>query len=100
MVSERDIKILRHVADGLTYREIAAEMKLSLRSIQQYIWYMQFDVGSSSLSNLVSMAYDLGILIPKVFVSRVQGRKEIIWKKPPKVFLRDSGDLLTGRKFQ
>jgi len=68
-----------------------------MRSITQYMWYLKFDLDAKSVCNLISIAYDIGILEAKPFLPPPE-RRAVIWKKPRQKYLQDNDDMLTGWK--
>jgi two-component system response regulator DesR len=62
MLSEREREVLRLVASGLPDSEIAAELRVSLRSVESYISSAKAKVGARSRTDVVLKAYARGLL--------------------------------------
>jgi DNA-binding NarL/FixJ family response regulator len=66
-LSEKEVCLLRMVASGLCNKEIAASMKLSVRTVKYHTARLHLKVGNGdhSRAGLVIFAYEHGIVKPK-----------------------------------
>jgi len=55
LLSERELEVVRYIAEGLTNREIAERMKLSQHTIKNYLFRVFDKLGVSSRTELLSM---------------------------------------------
>jgi DNA-binding NarL/FixJ family response regulator len=61
-IPQRNLTIIEHLAEGLTKKEIAAIMKLSIKNVERIIYSMldQYDVKNTT--ELVAFMIDKGIV--------------------------------------
>jgi LuxR family maltose regulon positive regulatory protein len=62
LLSEREIEVLRHIAAGLTNREIAARLFLSLFTVKAHARTIYDKLDAHSRTQAVARAQELGIL--------------------------------------
>ena len=62
VLSERELAVLRLVALGYTNAEIAAELYLSLRTVESHRAHVQQKLGTKARADLVRYARDHGLL--------------------------------------
>jgi DNA-binding NarL/FixJ family response regulator len=63
-LTEREIDVLRLIADGLTTRDVAARLGISPRTVENYKQHMFAKLGVQSRAHAVAVASRLGILRP------------------------------------
>jgi DNA-binding NarL/FixJ family response regulator len=61
-LTDREMAILRLVAEGLTKREIGRELYLSENTVKTYLRHTMRKVGARSSAHLVHLAHALGVL--------------------------------------
>jgi LuxR family maltose regulon positive regulatory protein len=61
-LSERELEVLQHIAEGLTNREIADRMYLSLNTIKVHTRNIYGKLGVNNRTQAVSRARDLSVL--------------------------------------
>ena len=61
-LSERELEVLQHIAEGLTNREIATRLYLSLNTIKVHTRNIYGKLGVNNRTQAVSRARDLGVL--------------------------------------
>ena len=62
LLSSREIEVLQHIATGLTNREIAARLYLSLYTVKAHARSIYDKLDAHSRTQAVARARDLGIL--------------------------------------
>lgn len=60
-ISDKDIEIVRLIAEGETRSAIAAKMNISIRSIEPKLYKLRELFGAVSCNNLISILYKEGI---------------------------------------
>ncbi|MFO7539075.1 MAG: LuxR C-terminal-related transcriptional regulator, partial [Chloroflexota bacterium] len=61
-LSERELEVLQHIAEGLTNREIARRLYLSLHTVKVHARNIYSKLGVSNRTQAVACARDIGIL--------------------------------------
>ena len=61
-MSERELEVLRLLADGLSNQEIAARLVISVGTVKSHVHHVLEKVGASSRAQAVAKARDLGLL--------------------------------------
>lgn len=64
-LSRREREVLTHVARGFTNQEIAAQLKLSAKTVETYRARLMVKLGLRSRADLVRYALDHGVLTPE-----------------------------------
>jgi DNA-binding NarL/FixJ family response regulator len=63
-LTSREEQLLFAFADGLTNREIAAELFLSVQTIKSHAKSLLMKLGARNRTHAVAIAYHRGILVP------------------------------------
>ena len=63
-LTEREVQVLRLIADGLTSKEIADKLNLSARTVEKHREHMTTKTGCSTVGQLVRYAVYKGYVIP------------------------------------
>ena len=61
-MSEREVEILRLLADGLSNREIAERLVISVGTAKSHVHHILEKLGSNSRTQAVAKARELGLL--------------------------------------
>jgi LuxR family maltose regulon positive regulatory protein len=64
-LSERELEVLQHVAKGLTNREIADQLYLSLNTVKVHTRNIYGKLGEHSRTQAIARSQELGLLPPK-----------------------------------
>jgi DNA-binding NarL/FixJ family response regulator len=64
LLTDRELEVLRLIADGLTTRDVAARLGISPRTVENYKQHMFAKLGVQSRAHAVAVASRLGILRP------------------------------------
>ena len=64
-LTTREEQVLYCLADGMTMKEIAIELDLSLSTVVHYSKSLYSELGAKNAANAVAIAYHEKILIPK-----------------------------------
>ena len=64
-LSQRELEVLHHIAQGLTNREISQEMVLALDTVKGYTRKIYGKLGVHNRTHAVAKALNLGILAPE-----------------------------------
>ena len=71
-INEKWRQILRCLAQGMTSNEIAGEVGLTVRSVEDAIWKMTSRFYALNRPHLVSIAIALGLVNPNDFVPQIK----------------------------
>ena len=63
-LAEREIEILRQIAAGATKEEVAHNLNLSLKTVQNYHYMIKAKTGLKTDAQLVRLAADCGLVGP------------------------------------
>jgi two-component system, NarL family, response regulator NreC len=63
-LTEREVEVLRLIARGLTNREMAERLYLSVRTVESHRARIQRKLGRSSRSDLVEYVIERGLIEP------------------------------------
>ena len=63
-LSEREMEVLRLIAEGLRNKEIAERFKVSIKSVETYRRRMMAKLGCSSTAELIRHAIRAGLIAP------------------------------------
>lgn len=61
-LTDKDISILQDMANGLTIKQVAAKRKLSIRTIETYVYHMTQKTGAKKSWLLIIELYRKGII--------------------------------------
>jgi DNA-binding NarL/FixJ family response regulator len=64
LLTDRELEVLRLIADGLTTRDVAGRLSISPRTVENYKQHMFAKLGVQSRAHAVAVASRLGILRP------------------------------------
>jgi DNA-binding NarL/FixJ family response regulator len=64
LLTERELEVLRLIADGLTTRDVAGRLSISPRTVENYKQHMFAKLGVQSRAHAVAVASRMGILRP------------------------------------
>lgn len=82
LLSERELQVLKLVAEGFSSREIAAQIFVSIKTVETYRGRFAEKLGLKSRADIVRYALDAGLLSPEKFsLPKRNGRKAA---SPPK----------------
>jgi DNA-binding CsgD family transcriptional regulator len=77
-LTRREIDVLLFVAEELDNAEIAAELGISIRTVEAHVASMLRKVGSKNRAGLITRSYASGVLLPGTFPPRWSGRSSVI----------------------
>jgi DNA-binding NarL/FixJ family response regulator len=63
-LSERELSVLKSLADGMTYKEIAGQLAVSSKTVETYRARLAKKTGCATLAELVRYAVRKGIIVP------------------------------------
>ena len=61
-LTERELQVLRHLAAGVTNKEIAAELVLSVRTVDRHVSNIFVKLGVSSRAAATAYAHEHGVV--------------------------------------
>ncbi|WVH05499.1 hypothetical protein KKJFFJLC_00015 [Vibrio phage vB_VpaS_PGB] len=73
MITPRQLQVLRLYANGLTSIEIAAELTISVRTVEEHLRGCRKELGAKNSVHAVAMAIQKGIIQLLILVSVYQG---------------------------
>ncbi|QWX10257.1 hypothetical protein PP411_gp58 [Vibrio phage vB_VpP_BT-1011] len=73
MITPRQLQVLRLYANGLTSIEIAAELAISVRTVEQHLQGVRRDLDAKNSVHAVALAMQKGIIKLIILLSVYQG---------------------------
>lgn len=91
MITPRQLQVLRLYANGLTSIEIAAELAISVRTVEQHLQGARRDLDAKNSVHAVALAMQKGIIKLIILLSVYQGMTADYhedMRRPPQVRVR------------
>jgi DNA-binding NarL/FixJ family response regulator len=67
VLSERELQVLKLVAEGFSSREIAEQILVGVKTVETYRWRFAEKLGLKSRADIVRYALEVGLLSPEKF---------------------------------
>jgi Response regulator containing a CheY-like receiver domain and an HTH DNA-binding domain len=67
VLSQRELQVLKLVAEGFSSREIAEQILVGVKTVETYRWRFAEKLGLKSRADTVRYALEIGLLSPEKF---------------------------------